>query len=206
MATIFVVFTSCIPVARHPLSDDQTSRIDSRLLGTWRIEGSNDSAIFRKLEGSTNTLELVELLEPDEDAQEADNFVLFTTEIDSQWYMTTANPTEKDEGVWIVRYVIDPEDTMNVYFMDADVISEAISQGALRGEVKTTKHFAWVFGFIPIPYREQSVTITESSDGLARYLKQHGEKCFEGESVLTLKRNSEPGADNPQSDVGSADP
>jgi hypothetical protein len=197
VATIVIAFTSCVPVAKHPLSDDRTSKIDSRLLGKWRIEGSSESVVFRKLAGSTNTLELVDFLETDKNGQAAEALVLFTTEIDSQWCMTIAHPTEKDEGVWIARYEIDPEDTMSVYIMDADVIARAIATGALRGEVRTTKHVAWVFSFIPIPYRERSVTITESPDGLARYLKQHGEACFQDPSTLRLTRVEEPQGSDP---------
>lgn len=191
MAALLAVVGSCVE-SRHPLSDEKTSKIDQRLIGTWRLEDDPAGWQVKKSAQAENALELTM---PDPRANKS---LLFTITIKSKAYMTVKETDEdaKTElgapAYAIYQYVFIDKDTVQVRGMEPKVIEQAIADKTLGGEPKLKKtKTRRVLGILDIKtVEEKEPVITAAPEAIARYLETHAEECYptEGKLALTWKR------------------
>jgi hypothetical protein len=200
LAAVCLSASSCAPASVHPLSDDKTSTRDDRLVGRWRavdpaVKDGEANVTISKSKDSGMRLDVVikDTLPgaPKEQNEQYASF-LYTTTIDSQWYMTistlAAETEKKLDTFTILHYGFLDKDTLEVRLMDDGKIAAAIRAKELRGTVKTKKETAYLFAIIPIGYKTEIVTISDSPEAIARFLKKHGRDCFDAVPLVTLKR------------------
>lgn len=169
---ILGLVAACVE-SRHPLSDEKTSRMDDRLLGTWQLAPDSVWQV-KKGADSPNGLE-VEM----RDANGTGRARLFTTTIKQEQYMSLADldPARKKDPrqAWqICQYRFLDNDTVVVRGMEPDALRQAIAHGNLAGTAG----------------KNRDPVITELPEGMTRYLEAHANKCYPSKTdlVLTFKR------------------
>jgi hypothetical protein len=177
--------------SRHPLSDEKTSTIDGRLVGRWRAADDSYSGTFVVSRLGASRLEAASLEKSPGGEQE--KYSLFTTSIGSHSYMSVGSVAEKgraavEAGYRIVEYSLPDKDTLVIRDMDEEKVTAAIKAKELRGKAESHNEYAWLFGWIPVPYTTTSVMIDDSPKALVRYVQKHADDCFEKTAMLTLKR------------------
>jgi len=166
--------TGCSPTSKEPLSGEENSKLDERLLGKWqdnwdweagvgRVEPSF-AEIKRKV-GSATGLELIEFPKRPGDA---DRLPFYTTKIGDYGYLTidAGNPPD-GKAFYILRYRFVGDDTVDFYVMDDKAIARAIMKNELKG--------SYLGGH---PSNAKCVSIADSRDNLRRYLEKHGDECY----------------------------
>lgn len=191
IGAVLAVAVSCVE-SRHPLSDEKTSKIDERLIGMWKDEGG-DVWRVTKSQDAKNGLEVEHA-----DQNGSGRFLMFTTTIKSNGYMSPRDVSEETEKepkpprYDIYQYVFLDKDTVQVQGMEPAVILTAIADKKLDGEIKVTKKkvrpFFGIFGREKI-VEEKSPVITATPEKLARYLESHAADCFPAktDAMLTFK-------------------
>lgn len=181
VASLLAVVASCVE-SRHPLSDEKTSKIDERLVGTWRFEGDPDSFSLKKSADMENALELTEA-DP-----RAGKTLLLTTAIKSKGYVSIKAPLEDAKkkptaaSYGVCQYVFVDNDTVEVRGMEPEVIEKAIADRILDGEIMRTR----VLLFFP----QKQPIITAAPQAITRYLEAHADECYPAKAdvVVILKR------------------
>ncbi len=166
-APLLALVGACVE-SRHPLSDEKTSKIDERLIGTWQA----DKMVWRvkKSADAKNALE-AEI----KDENGTSRALLFATTVKGKQYMTLmglGKEAQKDrkEPYDIYQYRFVDNDTVEVRGMDGDVLRKAIAEKKLAG---TTP-------------KDAAPTITASSAEIARYLEAHADECYPADTDFTL--------------------
>ena len=99
---------------------------------------------------------------------------------------TVAAESEKKVDTYtILRYDFPDKDTLEVCLMDGSRMAAAIRSKELQGTVETKKE-AGLLGLIS--GGTKIVTVTDSPENLARFLKKHGRDCFDQTPFLVLKK------------------
>ncbi len=181
VAMLLAVVGSCVE-SQHPLSDEKTSKIDERLIGTWHLEGDPEAWKVKKNSHAENALE-VALADP-----RAGDALLFTTTIKSKGYMSmkdTDEDAKKKPGVaryQIYQYVFLDNDTVQVRGMEPKVVVKAIADKTLNGEITTRPNL--------LIFREKWPTITAAPQAISRYLEAHAGECYpvKTDAILIWKR------------------
>jgi hypothetical protein len=193
VASLVAVAPSCVQ-SRHPLSDEKTSLIDQRLIGTWRPP--DDPAVWQvsKSDQIKNVLEVTI-----KERAGTGKGLLFTTTIKSKSYLSfkelDGHPKKKPDaaGYEICQYAFPDNGTLEVRAMEPDAIVKAISDKILGGEIVVTKRKArpilGLFGKERIE-EEKTPVITDRPEGITRYLEGHADECYpaKSEPILTFKR------------------
>ncbi|MGO8690881.1 MAG: hypothetical protein ACLQLG_14760 [Thermoguttaceae bacterium] len=170
-APLLALVGACVE-SRHPLSDEKTSKLDERLIGTWQA----DKMVCRvkKSADAKNSLEA-----ETKDENGTSRALLFATTIKGKQYMTLfglGKEAQKDrkEPYDIYQYRFVDNDTVEVRGMDPKVLRKAIAEKKLAGTS---------------PKGDDPV-ITASSAELARYLEAHADECYPADTdlMLTFKR------------------
>jgi hypothetical protein len=193
VASLVAVAPSCVE-SRHPLSDEKTSLIDQRLIGTWRLPDDPTVWEVRKSGQVRNALEVTI-----KERAGTGKGLLFTTTIKSKSYLSfkelDGDPKKKPEaaGYQICQYVFSDDGTLEVRAMEPDAIVKAISDKRLGGETVLTKRTSRsILGLLRIEStrREKRPFITDQPENIARYLERHANECYPAKSdlVLTFKR------------------
>ncbi len=171
---------SCVE-SRHPLSDENTSTIDQRLIGSWTDDGGG---VWR-VEKSKDVKNALNVTQPDPDGPNP--LPIFTTTIKEKSYLSykdSADPAEKKPkavGYEIYQYVFADADTVQIRGMDAAVLLKAIAEKKLAGEIEvektTTRSILGLFGPEETVETETPV-ITDTTPNIVRYLQDHADECF----------------------------
>jgi hypothetical protein len=193
VAPLLAIAGSCVE-SRHPLSDEKTSKIDERLIGTWGLEDDNQVWQIQRSQRTKNALDLTVA-----DGTGKAKSIAFTTTVKSKAYMSIADfgaeageklPAHRYD---IFQYVFVGNDSVVVCGMDSQVISKAIADKTIGGEISVTKvktrPFLGLFGKVRI-VEEKSPVITDGPEGIAKYLAAHSDECYprEPKNPLVWKR------------------
>ncbi len=195
VAPLLVFAASCVD-SKNPLSDEKTSKIDERLIGTWTDQ---DNTVWKiaKAAKDKNSFDLA-LCEGDESL----HYAMFTTTVKSKSYLSTTalqgepdDAEKKPESVAyrIYQYVFVGNDTLEIRDMDPIVLIKAIDDKKLGGEVviskRTVKPLLGFFGKDQI-VEEKTPIITDTSENIALYLENHANECFspKAKAFFVLKR------------------
>jgi hypothetical protein len=191
-ALMLSIAASCVD-SRHPLSDEKTSTIDERFIGSWKY----DNGDVWRVKKSADVKNAFDLKFPDPKAPAT--VLAFATTIKSKGYLSFRDPDadagkRPDAGGYdIYQYVFVDKDTVQVRGMDPDVIVKAIAEKKLGGEIhvtkKTTRPIVGRFGKKQV-VAEKTPVITDTPENLARYLRDHAAECYPEKTdyLLTFKR------------------
>lgn len=170
---LILLWGGCVE-SRHPVSDQETSKVDERLIGAWRLE--DDAAIWtiKKTVHTKNGMEL-ELSE----AGTTSRVLLFATTLSKRQYLSAkelGEDSQKDrkEAYDVYEYRFLDNDTVEARGMDPKAIIVAIENEELGGRIETIDG-------------EKTPIITGEPGELARYIEAHADECFPEKSDNSLK-------------------
>ena len=167
-APLLALVGACVE-SRHPLSDEKTSKIDERLIGTWQA----DKMVWRvkKEPDAKNALE-AEIKDENGTSQRAAlrHHRQGKAIHDPNGFRQGGANKDRKEPYDIYQYRFVDNDTVEVRGMDGDVLRKAIAEKKLAG---TTP-------------KDAAPTITASSAEIARYLEAHADECYPADTDFTL--------------------
>lgn len=182
IAVLAVSLSACrIPLSEQPLSDETTSRVDERLLGTWQIDMeplrskvslSEDVKsvryTVRRAEGKENMLAVVE------SSNEEKTMPAFTVHFAMHDYLSWGG---KEGGPYLIlRYEFDDDDRARLFVLDEGIIIDAIESGRLPGQVERDD------------VQVKSIVIKASTEQLRDFIHRHGESCFDMKTAIPAQR------------------
>jgi hypothetical protein len=182
---LLCVIASCVE-SRHPLSDQNTSKIDERLIGTWLCEGDTKGWQVKKSSQMENAME-VTMPGP----QASGKFSLFSTTVKSNQYMSVtdwgadAKTAPGGAGFSIYQYAFLDKDTVQLRGMEQKVIEKAIADNALGGETRIERGRFLIFST-----KTRRPIVTAPPEAIVRYLEAHADECYPAktDAALTWKR------------------
>ena len=145
-ATCLLLLGGCGSVTfENPLSDDETTQVDERLVGYWEpIPESIDApepgpgdlwhhlVVGRLAEGS-DRMEAV-VLDVDSGVVKVTRIEIRPTRIGDKRYMSLINRDEVEKGYYVVRYDMPADNRIRLQLVDEDVFAKAVETGALKGK------------------------------------------------------------------------
>jgi hypothetical protein len=170
VASLLAVVASCVD-SHNPASDKKTSKIDERLIGEWKAVAGNE-VVWKvsKSKDVENALE-VKMSDP----KEHDRFLAFTTTIKSKSYLSMhtfrytmdgEKPKPEDIRFDIYQYELSDKGTVQLRNMDPSVILKAIREKHLVGKIGKDED------------DEEVPEITDTMEGIVRYLETHEDECY----------------------------
>lgn len=180
-ATCLLVLSGCGGVTfESPLSDDETTRFDERLVGYWEpLPSSMDKAepapgelwhhlvVGRLAEGS-DRMEAV-VLDVDSGVVKVTRIELHPTRIGDHRYLSLINREEEKKGYFVVRYHLPAEDRLQLLFLDEDVFTKAVERGVLKGVLPKSEEGA--------ENRSSHPHITATTAELRAWMEAHADTC-----------------------------
>lgn len=168
---LLAVVASCVE-SQQPLSDEKSSKIDERLIGTWQIE--NDATATYYVKGSADTKNCLDVELKEKDKSGVSRARVFTTTVKTKNYMSTVDMDEKakkeQKGAYFIhQYRFLDHDTLDLRFMAHDVLKKAMAEKLIAGKIE-----------------ENGATITDSPERIKRYLEAHADECYPAKTDLTL--------------------
>jgi hypothetical protein len=176
--SLLTVVASCVD-SRNPASDEKTSKIDERLIGNWK-EGDNKD--LWKVEKSKDVENALVVTIPDPNG--SNTMPAFCTTIKSKSYLSVRDESDaKEKDRKAVKYDIyqcefSDNDTLVVRGMYSEAIVKAIQAKQLIGTVEKDDE------------GEETPEITDTTEGILRYLEAHADECYSDKSDqgLNFKR------------------
>lgn len=190
-----------LPVSVHPLSDEETSRLDERLIGQWELSALGDRApepdeplpryAFGRVKDKPNVLESVFLELDGEGHVQVRRVNLYATRLGELSYLSVpdSGPSVDEKPVYtILHYELAGENELRMYVLNKDVIGPAIEREDLAGEVEKSDPNPNA----PVPEvvkpKYSKVKITAQPKELASYLARRGKAAFYTNEYFTLRR------------------
>jgi hypothetical protein len=174
VAPLLVVFASCVE-SKHPLSDEKTSKIDDRLIGTWQDENKTTYNVKE----SAGTKNCLDVRWNEKDKESAGQALIFTTIIKSKSYMSMKDlgdeaQKERKGAYDLYQYRFVDNDTVEVRGMTQAALEKAIAKKLLVVTID----------------KDKTPTITDSPEGIRHYLEAHADECYplKTDLMLTFKR------------------
>ena len=187
---LLIPIASCVE-SRHPVLAEISPTIDERLIGTWKPTGDLSVWQVKRSEDTKGALEITV-----RDACGTSTAVALTTTIKAKGYMSVKDLSEEAQGskqaagYEIYQYVFLDNDTVQARGMEPEAIVKAIADKKLGGEIKVTKterkRILGLFGKAEI-VEEKTPVITDSPEGIARYLEAHADECYPSDEDYSLK-------------------
>lgn len=190
-ATCLLLLGGCGGVAfEHPLSDDETSQVDERLIGFWEpIPASVDAEepapgdlwhrlAVGKVAGKPNRMEVV-TLEITAGSVKVQRAVLLATRIGDDRYLSLLDLNKVEKGYLVVRYDLPADDRLRFQILDEDVFAKAVDAGELEGQVTG--------GGRDDDDAALTVHVTSSTAALRAWIEAHADTCVKTKRV-TLRR------------------
>jgi hypothetical protein len=184
-----------IPASVHPLSDNKTSKVDTRLIGRWvaieedeetepgeareKTIANQDLYTVGLRKSSSNTMKLIYVELDDDGEVTVEKSIFFTTSIDKQHYLSWQAKEEKKIVYVIAAYDLDANSVLTVWVMDNNKIVKAIEQGRVDGEIKIT-----VNEKDGKKVESKTAHLTAKPELLRRFLHETGLDCFDKEHPM----------------------
>ncbi|HLA83952.1 MAG TPA: hypothetical protein VJL29_04085 [Thermoguttaceae bacterium] len=181
VALCLLVAGGCLVSSKHPLSDEKTSKADTRLLGDWKEKSDDAKGVWQVVKRPQSENVLVTLGPYEEQYDPAD--LLLTTELGGKKYLSWGGrePKNGKTNFIICRYEMPDENTLSIRYLSIDAVRDAIEDQRLSGRVTVVTDIKT--GKKPISERE-TVRITAEMDELRSFLEANGDDCFpEGEKA-----------------------
>lgn len=186
----------CITVgcagSAHPLSDEETSILDERLIGVWEEvddksnePGLQHSRLRVERKQDSKAALILKSLDPNEKDVPP---TLLATELGGRHYLSFGGHDEQEKrAIWyFLHYEFKGNDLVRLRPLDPDVIAEDIKAGRIKGQV-TERSKKEAKSSERAANEGREVRLQASTEELRAYIKRHGDKLFEDES-LTYRR------------------
>ena len=167
---LLVVLSACVPTSENPLPVSAEQPLSPQLLGSWigRLEDEDGPVFLHFVETNDSKTMAVLINGATEDDPESGwaEFRATSSELTNgtylnlYWTENDGEPVEDFPGYHLMRYLIDEDGNLTLYFIDSDILDDAIDSGALAGEIKSSG-------------MTRSVRITASTDDLAAFVQSH---------------------------------
>lgn len=201
-AALGIALTGCeLPVSVHPVSDEKTSEIDEKLLGTWEMvppadadatpDGVPGRWVIGRVAGKERTQEIV-FVELD-----GDGFVqvrrpeIFCTTIGKQRFISTVmNPQEpKEKHVYcILLYDFEGDDQVQFMTLNKDVVAPAIDREEIKGVVRKADPDPNAPPAQQVKPKYKEVRLTADPAELRAWLAKQGKALANPASLMTMRR------------------
>jgi len=165
---VFLIWSSgCAPMSVNPLSDPATAEIDPRLIGVWYPQDTEGGRGYVHFVESKDKgwLDVVIIDYKKSGGVGIETFQMFTTKLGQRYFMniierplTEEEKKNEDEKYHLIFYEFS-DGNLSFRFMTAELVAQSIERGELKGTAVKTK---WT----------KDVTITDTTENLARYLLQ----------------------------------
>jgi hypothetical protein len=196
------LFTGCeLPVSVHPLSNEETSTFDERLIGNWEMvppadqtPGPNDVParfIYGRFAGKPNILECVARELDGDGYAQVRRIALYPSKFGELNYLSVLmNPEEaKEQQVYLIMlYELKDENELRFYMLNKDVIGPAIEREDLAGLVRKADPDPNAPPAQQVKPKYKEVRITAEPKPLAAYLERKGKAAFNMESFMSFRR------------------
>ncbi len=143
-----LTLAACLPTAQNPLPTSETEPLDRRLMGAWigSIDDEDQPVFLHFVE--TVERKLKAILVTAQTADEADGgwaeFDVTSSRLTNghylnvYWTESDGQPVEELNGFHLMRYTLNDEGVLALYFADADRFETAIQDGTLAGSVSSS--------------------------------------------------------------------
>jgi hypothetical protein len=212
------LLSSCAPTfgLKHPLSDPDKAKPDTRLFGVWKACGEKPNALFFLIIGKSGHRDvppgimklILTGINPENIAYAEEFWYFFTTSVGNNSYAHLFDRSvvldRAKFPIWdkrnikmyeLVKYKIE-EDRLIVWFMSRDAAEAAIQKGQLKGtieEVKTNER-KWEekWGKLETATLTKVTTLTDA-EGLSKFLADGGDKVLfpESDKMIYLRVKNE---------------
>ena len=193
VALLLLLETGCsVPASLHPLSDDETSEVDEKLVGYWQVIDEDTDrddpppppfTVARK-PGTRATMESIYVEINGEKELKVERNLLFTSKVGEQSFISWQQVDDDTVNYVIAAYEFTRKGRLQVLLMDEDKVIEAIEQGRMDGEVviRTERDKNGV------ETQHKSGKITASPTQLRRVLSETGLDLFDQDEPMEFKR------------------
>ena len=163
----------CVPYSDNPLTDPNSEKIDSAVLGTWFWNEESDSGFVHiGLDKKTKLLQVI-MIEYDKDGTiDVSEFNGHTSLLGNNRYLNLkwVRPADEPKGYLLIKYTTEGT-SLTISSLNAQVIENAIKEGSLKGTVGKGKYAA-------------SLSITEEQKKLQQFVLKHDKELFPEKSNL----------------------
>ncbi len=157
---------SCVPVSTHPISDPETAKLDTGLLGIWRSADKESQAYFHVGEEGGGLVSAVMVDHKNDGGLETATYLAHSSTLDSGTYLNVIFEEEEgDRGYIFVKYRLTGRDRLSLSIIDGSVVENSISEGGLKGRIEEEKWGA-------------SIYITADSGSVADYVGKNAPALF----------------------------
>jgi hypothetical protein len=198
LALLFISLSACVQ-SDHPLADPDQAQVDNRLFGQWHHKSPKDGTswhvflakprpgVIKDLPASLLVLQSVEYSANNEAPISREMQCGITVKIGGEYYINFLGKDlldsdkhlqwkkENVKSTYFYKYGIEG-DLLTWWMVDPNLAAAEVKRGRLKGNVKAGT-------FLP------DVQITESTQGLVKYLRDGGHRdLFNDNFKLTFKR------------------
>lgn len=127
----------CVPYSENPLTDPNSEKIDSAILGTWFWNEESDSGFIHIGVNKETKLLQVMMIEQDKDGSiDVSELHGHTSSLDNNNYLNLKwiRPVDEPRGYLLIKYSMQGE-RLAISLMDNEVVKNAIKEGSLKGTV-----------------------------------------------------------------------
>lgn len=196
------MFTGCeLPVSVHPLSDEDTSTFDDRLVGNWEMVrppdeplGPSDVSariIFGRMAGKPNILECVTTELDGDGYAQVHRIPLYPCKLGELHYLSVImNPEEpKEKQVYLILlYEVKDENELHFHLLNKDVIGPAIEREEIQGIVKKSDPDPNAPPQEQVKPKYREIRLTAETKDLLAFLQKRGKAAFNTTEFITLRR------------------
>jgi len=171
---VMVIFLGgCVPYSDNPLTDPNSEKIDTAILGTWFWNEENDSGFIHiGLNKESKLLRMI-MIEHDKDGTiDVSEFNGHTSSLGNNKYLNLkwVRPSDEPKGYLLIKYSTEGE-SLAISLLNAKVVENAIKEGSLKGTVGKGKDAC-------------SLSITEEQKKLQQFVLKHDKELFQEKSNL----------------------
>lgn len=181
LVSIVLLLSACIPESKHPLPLPADGKGDDRLIGRW-ISAEEGEEGYADVAAAGGGYYHVRIKDGPDPADGEAEYVILSTWIGGQWYMTIIGADQAEEGgaegqrYMIARYDMTAQGELIIQLMNREALAEDVRAGRIMGEVDAGEHW-------------DDVLLTADSEALAAYIAAvDPERIFAGMRLAAMRR------------------
>ncbi len=171
---VMVIFLGgCVPYSDNPLTDPNSEKIDTAILGTWFWNEENDSGFIHiGLNKESKLLRMIMIEHNKDGTIDVSEFNGHTSSLGNNKYLNLkwVRPSDEPKGYLLIKYSTEGE-SLAISLLNAKVVENAIKEGSLKGTVGKGKD-------------AYSLSITEEQKKLQQFVLKHDKELFQEKSNL----------------------